>query len=120
MFVQPISHYVGNLDIVHLLEQMANVAMMSVLFIVISLSVVFNQILHKVHVIEIDGAGIVLVHCCNLGHVIVGEGKVEDVEVLLHTLLVSGFRDGHDAALREPAEGYLRGGLAVLCTNAGQ
>ena len=92
----------------------------NVFFIIISLSVVFNQILHKVHVVEVDCACVVLVHCCDLSHVVVGEGKIEDDEVLLHTLLVGGLGDGHDAALREPAKGHLRGGLAVLGTDAGQ
>ncbi len=61
-----------------------------------------------------------LVHRGDLRHVIIGKGEVENVEVLLHTLLVGGFRDGDDAALGKPAESHLRGGLAVLGTDATQ
>ncbi|MBQ3689078.1 MAG: hypothetical protein II937_04340 [Bacteroidales bacterium] len=46
------------------------------------LSVILNQILHEIHIGEVDCAGVVLVHCGDLRHFIGCEGEVEYVEIL--------------------------------------
>ena len=74
--------------------------------------------LHELHVIEVDDTRVVLVHRVDLGHFVVGEAEVEDVEVLRHAFLVARLRDGHDAPLREPTQGHLRGGLAIFGSDA--
>ena len=76
--------------------------------------------LHELHVIEVDDTRVVLVHRGDLGHFVVGEAEVEDVQVLRHTFLVARLRDGHDAALREQTQGHLRGGFAIVGTDAAQ
>ena len=78
------------------------------------LTVVLNQILYKLRVAEVDGAGVVLVHRGNLSHVLIGKREVEDVEVLRHALLMTRLGNGHDAALGEPTEGYLGCTLAIF------
>lgn len=50
----------------------------------------------------------------------IGEAEVKDVEILCHTLLVGALGDGHDAALRQPAQGHLRGAFAVLAAYDGK
>lgn len=85
-----------------------------------SLSVVLDEVLDELGVAEVDGAGVVLVEFGDLGHLAVGEAEVEDIQILRHTLLVGALGDGHDAALRQPAQGDLRGILAVLATDGGQ
>ena len=48
------------------------------------------------------------------GHVLIGEGKVPNGEILCHALPVRGLGDDYHAALRVPAQRHLRGGLAIL------
>ena len=50
------------------------------------LSVSLDQVLHELHVIEVDDTRVVLVHRGDLGHFGVGEAEVEDVEVLRQAL----------------------------------
>src|SRR5438874_13218689 len=46
-------------------------------------------------------------------HLLIGQAEVEYVEVLSHTLDPYRFRDGDDAALREPPQDDLAHGSAV-------
>ena len=59
------------------------------LFYPFTLSVVFNQVLHELGVAKVDGACVVLVQSGDLGHLVGCKREVEDVEVLLHALLVA-------------------------------
>ena len=77
-----------------------------------------DEVFDEVYVGEVDVAGVHLVHGGYLLHFGVGQREVEDVKVLHHALLVAALGDGDDAALGEPAEGHLRGGLAVLLADA--
>ncbi len=54
------------------------------------------------------------------GHLVVGEGEVEDVEVRRHPLGSNRLGDGDDVALGEPAEHDLGDGLAVGGADLGQ
>ena len=54
------------------------------------------------------------VQCLNVRHILRRQREVEQVEVLLHTLLVDRLRDNDNAALHEEAECGLRGGLAAF------
>ena len=74
----------------------------------------------KLHVAEIDVATVVLVKGSNLGHLGIGQSEVEYVEVLFHTVAMCAFRYGHNAALGEPAEGYLGRTLAVAAADSVQ
>ena len=67
-----------------------------------------------------DGAGVVPVQFRNPCHIICRQGEVEDIEILRHALLVAGLRDGDDAALGKPPQGYLGRALAVLRTDGGK
>lgn len=53
-------------------------------------------------------------------HLLLGEGEVEDIEVLGHPLGPDGFGDHDDVALDEPAENHLRHGLAMCPGNGAQ
>lgn len=50
------------------------------------LSVILNQILHKLWVAEVDGARVVLVELGDGGHIVGGQCEVEDVEILRQAL----------------------------------
>ena len=63
------------------------------------LSVILNQVFHEIHVAEIHGACVVLVHRGNLCHIIIGQREVQDVEVLRHAILVGALGDGNDSTL---------------------
>ena len=52
-------------------------------------------------------------------HILRREGKIEQVEVLLHPVLVRGLRDHDDITLQQEAQGGLRGGFAVLLADLG-
>ena len=54
------------------------------------------------------------------GHLVVGEGEVEDVEVLRHPLGPHGLGDDDDVALGEPTQDDLGNGLAVASADLGQ
>ena len=54
------------------------------------------------------------------GHILGGEGEIEQVEVLLHPIFVDGLRDDDDIALEQEAQGDLCGGLSILCADGGQ
>ena len=56
----------------------------------------------------------------NLLHVLSIKFKVEEVQILLHPLLVNGLRDDDYVALQQPAQGYLCGSLAVFLANLGE
>ena len=58
-------------------------------FLPFTLSVVFNQVFHELGVAKVDGACVVLVQSGDLGHLVGCKREVEDVEVLLHALLVA-------------------------------
>ena len=60
------------------------------------------------------------VQCFNGSHILGGEGEIEQLEVLLHPLLVDRFRDNDHVALQQKAQGGLGGSLAVLGTDGGQ
>ncbi len=71
-----------------------------------------------VAVVESDaGAG---VEGGDAGHLLVGQGEVEDVEVLRHPLGTHGLGDDDDAALQQPAQGDLGDGPAVSIADADQ
>ena len=53
------------------------------------LPVSLNKVFHKIHVAEVHGARVVLVHRGNLRHVFIGQLEVKDFEVLRHAFLVS-------------------------------
>ena len=63
----------------------------------------------------LDGLGAVVgeeqalaaVQRLNSGHILGGKGKVEQVEVLLHTVLVHRLRDDDHAALQQEAAGVV-------------
>ena len=50
----------------------------------------------------------------NFFHILVRKGKIEDVEILPHALLMHALGDDARAALQAPAQGDLRRALAVL------
>ena len=54
------------------------------------------------------------------GHLVVGQGEVEDVEVLFHAFAADRLGDGHDAALDQPPEHDLGDGLAVGVADGGE
>ena len=56
----------------------------------------------------------------NLLHVLSIKFEVEEVQILLHPLLVDGLRDDDYVALQQPAQGYLCSCLAVLLANFGE
>ena len=56
----------------------------------------------------------------NLLHVLSIKFEVEEVQILLHPLLVNGLRDDDYVALQQPAQGYLCGSLAVFLSNLGE
>ena len=56
----------------------------------------------------------------DLLHLVVGQGKIEDVDVLLHTLLVRALRDDDYAALDEEAQNRLCRRLAVRLAYLGE
>ena len=83
-------------------------------------SVILNQILHKLRVAEVDGARVVLVELGDGGHIVGGQREVEDVEILRHTFFVTGLGDGHNTTLGQPPEGHLSGTFAILGTYGGK
>jgi len=44
-----------------------------------------------------------MIHLGYLCHIVISQCKIEDVDVLYHTLFVARLGNGHDAALGEPA-----------------
>lgn len=56
----------------------------------------------------------------DLGHLLVGQGKVPDVDVLLHPLHMDRLGDNGHAPLGVPAQNHLSGALAVLLPDLGQ
>ena len=53
-------------------------------------------------------------------HVVCIEFEVEEIQILLHSLLVNGLRDDDHVALQQPAQGYLSGSLAIFLANLGE
>lgn len=53
-------------------------------------------------------------------HVLSIKFKVEDIQILLHSLLVDGLRDDDYVVLQQPAQGYLCSSLAVFLANLGE
>lgn len=53
----------------------------------------------------------------NFCHFFCGQCEIEEVKVLLHTVLVRRLGDDDDTALHQKAQCGLRGGLAILCTD---
>ena len=84
------------------------------------LSVVLNQIFHKLRVSEVDGARVVLVHLSYLSHIVIAQREVEDVDVLRHALLMARLGNSYDASLDEPTKSYLSCSLIVLGTDRSQ
>ena len=56
----------------------------------------------------------------NLLHVLSIEFEVEEIQILLHSLLMNGLRDDDYVALQQPAQGYLCSCLAVFLVNLGE
>ena len=50
-------------------------------------------------------------------HVVSIKFEVEEVQILLHALLVDGLRDDDYVALQQPAQGYLCSSLAIFLAN---
>ena len=72
-------------------------------------SVGLDKIFHELRVLEVHRARIMLVHGGYLSHFFRRQFEVEDVEVLSHSLLMARLGNGHNAALRQPAESHLCG-----------
>ena len=53
-------------------------------------------------------------------HVVSIKFEVEEVQILLHALLVDGLRDDDYIALQQPVQGYLSGSLAIFLANMGE
>jgi len=53
-------------------------------------------------------------------HVLSIKFKVEDIQILLHSLLVDGLRDDDYVVLQQPAQGYLCSSLAIFLANLGE
>ena len=53
-------------------------------------------------------------------HVLSIKFKVEDIQILLHSLLVDGLRDDDYVVLQQPAQGYLCSSLSVFLANLGE
>ena len=53
-------------------------------------------------------------------HVVSIKFEVEEVQILLHALLVDGLRDDDHVALQQPAQGYLCSSLAICLANLGE
>ena len=56
----------------------------------------------------------------NLLHVLSIKFEVEEVQILLHPLLVNGLRDDDYVALQQPAQGYLCSSLSIFLANLGE
>ncbi len=63
------------------------------------LSVCLNETFHKLHITEVDETGVALIKGSNLLHLLLVECKIEDVEVLGHTFLVTAFGYSYYATL---------------------
>ena len=87
------------------------------ILILVSLSVILDEIFHKLRVSEVDGACVVLFHLSNLCHIGIAQREVEDVDILRHTFLVARLGNGYDASLSKPTKGYLGSCLVVLDTD---
>ena len=83
----------------------------------------------NIHAAEhLDKARIVMVHDLavtqvfgrDLGHFLISQGEVPDVDVLLHPLHMDGLGDDGHVPLGTPAEGHLGRDLAVLFAGLGQ
>ena len=86
-------------------------------------------LLVNIHAAEhLDKARIVMVHDLavtqvfgrDLGHFLISQGEVPDVDVLLHPLHMDGLGDDGHVPLGTPAEGHLGRDLAVLFAGLGQ
>ena len=64
-----------------------------------------------------EEGGLLFIERGDLLHILVGERKVEYVEVFRHSLDVRRFGNDDDAALNVPAENDLRDRFAVFCAD---
>lgn len=53
-------------------------------------------------------------------HVLSIKLEVEEIQILLHSLLVDGLRDDDYVVLQQPAQGYLCSSLAIFLANLGE
>ena len=57
-----------------------------------------------------------LVQFADFGHFVIGQGKIENIEIILHVLRVRGFREDDVSLLNMPAQNDLSIALAVFLT----
>lgn len=64
-------------------------------------------------VVGVEDYALTFVESGDCHHLVIGEGEIEDIEVLGHAFLADGLGDDDDVALVEPAEDYLTDRLAM-------
>lgn len=79
-----------------------------------------HKLLGGFSVVMVEEEAVGGVERSNLLHVLSIEFEVEEVQILLHSLLMNGLRDDDYVALQQPAQGYLCGSLAIFLANLGE
>ena len=85
------------------------------LYLQLVLHCLFQKLVHCRTGLPGCKAGMPGVELCNLLHLGIRQREVENAQVFFHALRVCGFYNGHDTALRQPAERHLRGRFPVAC-----
>ena len=94
--------------------------LLGAVLVVLALHHHLHEPLHHVGaLVRKEGAG-GGVQGCNGGHVVLGEGKVEDIPVLNHPLPVGGLGQDDHTPLDVPTQHHLCRSLAVLCPDGVQ
>ena len=79
-----------------------------------------HEPLDRLGVVVGEEQALAAVQRLNGGHILGGKGEIKQVKVLLHPLLVDGFRDDDHIALQQEAQSRLGCSLAVLGANGRQ
>ena len=79
-----------------------------------------HKLLGRFSIVVVEEETVGGVKIGNRLHVVSIKFEVEEVQILLHALLVDGLRDDDYIALQQPAQGYLCGSLAVFLANLGE
>ena len=79
-----------------------------------------HKLLGRFSVVVVEEETVGGVEIGNSLHVVSIKFEVEEVQILLHALLVDGLRDDDYIALQQPAQGYLCGSLAIFLANMGE
>ena len=80
----------------------------------------FQKIVHSRAGLPGYKAGMPGIQRRDLPHLVLCQSKVENAQVFRHSLRVCGFYDGHDAALRQPAELHLCVSFLMACSDGAE